>query len=68
MINVHVHVHVHIGDWVRFQLSGYLVIGVVEYIVENKYDSSDPDVVTSMGRVHLSEILEVRCKAVEVAS
>jgi len=53
---------IELGDWVRFEKNGSLVIGIVQYIIE--YPKNQPlefrEVVTDHGRIFLSSILEVR--------
>ena len=53
---------IELGDWVRFEKNGSLVIGIVQYIIE--YPKNQPlefrEAVTDHGRIFLSSILEVR--------
>ena len=51
---------VSVGDWVRFMLSGRLVIGQVMYVHESEVTWATQNVVTDTGTVYNNAILEVR--------
>jgi len=50
---------INIGDWVRFQRGGQLVIGVVNYFRDD-YSFLGTIVVTDIGEVRFKSILETR--------
>ena len=52
------------GDWVRFERSGTIVLGIVQYLdtARNTYPY-EASALTDVGRVALTRILE--CRAVE---
>lgn len=50
-----------IGDWVRFYVNGELKIGVIEYINVQPY-KTDRELLTNLGSVSDSRVLEVRSK------
>jgi hypothetical protein len=56
--------NVKIGDWVRFEKCGIIVIGVVQYIDSHPFilssSSNSPEAITDIGRVTISKILESR--------
>jgi hypothetical protein len=49
-----------VGDWVRFQRGGELVIAKVEYLRPAKRWPNDVEVVTDLGTTHADHIVEVR--------
>lgn len=53
---------VEVGDWVRFFQNGVLVIGVVNYVKEDKWDSGKYECVTDIGSVGEEYIQEIRRK------
>jgi hypothetical protein len=55
---------VKVGDWVRFQRGGALVIGVVSYLMHDMCGYAT--VVTDLGPVPQKDILEVRPALKEV--
>lgn len=51
----------NVGDWVRFQRAGVLVIGVVEYVHRSEHSSVGAwKVTTSAGEIYDTGILERR--------
>ena len=51
---------VNTGDWVRFYQAGKLVIGVVQYITPDEFDSTNNDVATDVGVINEGDIVEKR--------
>lgn len=49
-----------VGDWVRFQWNGKLVIGRVEYLVPRHGWDSTTVYQTEFGKIALDDILELR--------
>lgn len=49
-----------VGDWVRFQRAGMLVIGVVEYVKEANSATHRWEITTDAGTVWEDSILETR--------
>lgn len=54
------------GDWVRFQRDGKLVIGIVQYSLDEARYAEYQTVITDIGNVYESSILEVRRESIDV--
>lgn len=50
------------GDWVRFQLGGKLVTGVVEYVKPRASWERCDTLVTDVGEAKVEAVLEVRSR------
>ncbi len=55
---------IDVGDWVRFMKGGELVIGEVQYIIDNG-PLPGPDFFTTVGMTRSGDILETRRESVE---
>ncbi len=49
-----------VGDWVRFYQCDRMVIGVVGYTGEAKYYPWSIELYTDIGKVNISDVLEVK--------
>ncbi len=49
----------HVGDWIRFQHGGVLVIGLVEYVRKATW-GGHAEYVTAQGITHDDAVVEVR--------
>ena len=52
---------IRVGDWVRFEQCGAVVLGIVQYIEQSKQSYPyKAEAITDRGRIEISKILECR--------